>query len=410
MSNGLAIAGVSALLKKVIETNLKSYNLDGPLDGEPAVKTTPPKDPVDAESQLHIFLYRAKENATIRNNAYPSHNPNGERQTNPPLALDLYYCLTATGKGDYHAEALLGAGMQALHETATFSHEHVRQILQDVSINDLSLEESLLSDQFERIRIVPHQVSEDDHFRIFSSFQTAYRPSVLYQVSVVLITTSKPTSSGPPVLERTLGSAPNLLSPYPALCTAIYPEDQNSVLLGEQITLKGLNLSGADPSLTLKHRQSGKTKIVVPTSVTDTNLECTLPDETDNLPAGDYEVVYSVKRDGDFAPRSTKLNGLTVGPEVISITATKVEAGVYDIDLECKPKLQPGQKLTLAIGSHQMPAPAVNTPAKDFSFEKQPIAAGSYLYRLYIDDTPSHFIDLTKTPPEFKADQVVVLA
>lgn len=410
MSNGLAIAGATALLKKVIEANLKAYNLEGPLAGEPAVKTTPPKDPIDADSQVHIFLYRAKENPSLRNCAYPSHSSGGERLDNPPLALDLYYCLTATGKADYHAEALLGASMQALHENATFSRNHVRQILEDVSLNELSLQDSLLSDQFERIRIIPHSVSEDEHFRILSSFQTAYRPSVLYQVSVVLITATQSTASGLPVLQPVFGSAPNLLSPYPILYSAAYLNKEYSALLGETVALSGLNLAGSEASIQLTHTLTQKVKTVAPTQVTESSIEFSLPDESDHIPAGDYEIVYSVKRDGETFARTTKLPAFKVGPTVVNLTSAPIEAGVYDIDLEFKPKLQPGQQLSLAIGSAQVQAVPIETATDTLSFKKQSIAVGSHLYRLYIDGVSSHFIDLSKTPPDFKADQVIVLA
>ena len=47
----------------------------------------------------------------------------GQRITNPPLALDLHYLLTAYGIAELQAEVLLGYGMQLLHEHPVLGRE-----------------------------------------------------------------------------------------------------------------------------------------------------------------------------------------------------------------------------------------------------------------------------------------------
>ena len=55
----------------------------------------------------------------------PSRGQNGERLTNPPLALDLRYLVTAYGREEFHSETLLGYAMQVLHENPVLTRQMV---------------------------------------------------------------------------------------------------------------------------------------------------------------------------------------------------------------------------------------------------------------------------------------------
>ena len=105
MSNSLAIAAVTATIK-----NLLSKVTD-PLPGDPLpdpgdladafVSTKPPdkaRDPQEASSQLNLFLYQMQPNAAFRNYPMPATSFEGE-ELPPPLALDLYYLISAYGRG-----------------------------------------------------------------------------------------------------------------------------------------------------------------------------------------------------------------------------------------------------------------------------------------------------------------------
>src|SRR4029453_14250077 len=78
-------------------------------------------------SQLNLFMYQVTPNQGWRNVGMPSHSANGEPQTNPPLALDLHYLLSAYGAEEFFAEALLGYGMQVLHDTPVLSRAFIRE-------------------------------------------------------------------------------------------------------------------------------------------------------------------------------------------------------------------------------------------------------------------------------------------
>ena len=112
MSSALALAAVTAVLKDLLNNGLIDHNVTGAIGGNVTVTALPP-DRVFApgapeSSQLNLFLHQVTPNASWRNVGLPSRGGRGERLSNPPLALDLHYLLTAYGAEDFHAEILLG--------------------------------------------------------------------------------------------------------------------------------------------------------------------------------------------------------------------------------------------------------------------------------------------------------------
>src|SRR4051794_1347570 len=120
MSNALAIASVTAVLKDLLNNGVIDHQLSGAV-GEVTVSALPPDriliDGQDETSRINLFLYRVTPNQGWRNAALPSRDADGNRSSNPPLALDLHYLLTTYGAAEFHAEILLGYAMQMIHET-----------------------------------------------------------------------------------------------------------------------------------------------------------------------------------------------------------------------------------------------------------------------------------------------------
>ena len=54
-------------------------------------------------------------------------NSGGDRLTNPPLALDLHYLLTAYGKTDMQADILLGYAMYLMHQRPWLDRATIRR-------------------------------------------------------------------------------------------------------------------------------------------------------------------------------------------------------------------------------------------------------------------------------------------
>src|SRR6266404_9156228 len=110
MSNALAIASVTAVLKDLLNNGLIDHDITSAV-GNVTVSALSP-DRIDTtslnqQSQLNLFLYQVTPNAGWRNVGLPSRNANGDRTSNQPLALNLHYLLTAYGALEYHSEILL---------------------------------------------------------------------------------------------------------------------------------------------------------------------------------------------------------------------------------------------------------------------------------------------------------------
>src|ERR1043166_3408480 len=138
MSTALAIASVTAVLKDLLNNGLIDHNVSKVLESDVLVTALPP-DRVDTSnhataSQLNIFLYNVAPNVAWRNVKLPSRDSNGERISNPPLALDLSYLITAYGVQELDCEILLGYAMQLLHETPVFTRTGIRRSLGPPSI------------------------------------------------------------------------------------------------------------------------------------------------------------------------------------------------------------------------------------------------------------------------------------
>src|SRR5712691_1342377 len=126
MSSPLAIATVTAVLQNFLQNSVSDYDLAGVLNGSVTVSAEPP-DRIDngagSPDRINLFLFQANENQGWRDLGLPSRAANGDRISNPALALDLSYLLTAYGSAALHAEALLGHAMFVLHEMPVLTRD-----------------------------------------------------------------------------------------------------------------------------------------------------------------------------------------------------------------------------------------------------------------------------------------------
>jgi hypothetical protein len=194
---GLAIASVTAVLKDLLGTALIGYSGMAGL-GDVIVTAIPP-DRITAGAeerpQLNLFLYRVAPHAKLARSSPPLSGA-GSSPRETPLALELSYLLTAYGAEDFHAEILLGCGMQLFHETPLLQPARIRAALgtqqskkskTTLSPVRAALAESHLADQLEEIKITPQFLTSEDMSKLWSALQARYRPSMSYQVSAVVL-------------------------------------------------------------------------------------------------------------------------------------------------------------------------------------------------------------------------------
>jgi hypothetical protein len=437
MSNALAIASVSAVLKDLLNNAVIDHQLSGVV-GEVTVSILPP-DRVLVEGQaetsrINLFMYQVTPNAGWRNVGLPGRDADGDRIRNPPLGIDLHYLITTYGASELHAEILLGYALMLLHETPILSRDAIRRTLAPVSpvtgqilpapLNTLTASE--LADQVEQIRLVPEAMSLEEVSKLWGAIQSHYRPTAAYQASVVLIESRRPTRSAlpvandkrriyvvpfsQPVIEKVVSSAGELAPMAVGTTLAILGRD-----LRGDVTL--VNFDGVE---------------ILPAAgqVAPGRIELPL---TSPLPTGVYagvkgiQVLHPLKM-GDpetdhrgfasnvaaFVLRPTVTNGPVIGPsnvlgltsstEVIDGTTAQLRAGKLRIatdprigreqrvelllnELSVAPGAKPHAYSFAAPAGNDVPDGADDTPSVEIPFRR--VVAGTYLVRVQVNGAES---------------------
>jgi len=393
MSDPLAILAVTRTLQSLL-LNAAQTALPG------AEVTTRPLDKARDSSrgpQLNLFLYHMAEDAAWRNMDMPS-SPNGEVGY-PPLALTLDYLVTAYGTDDDDADAhrILGTAMSALHDHPLLGARELR----------LRLPDSDLYRQVERVRIVNLTLSMDEMSKLWMTFQTQYRISTAYQVSVVLIESRRPTLAAPPVATRGEGDTgvvvrPNLLTPFPTI-EAVVPSEIES---GGTFELTGHDLSGDSLELRFTHPALLAPVTTAPApSPSDVSFTSVLPA---GVPAGASTVAALVTKGAGPATPSKEIP-LMVRPTVTNapLTASRDASGGVTVTVAVSPPVLDGQDAFLLAGSQKVRAEPFPTPASEltFKFAAQP---GVFPMRLRIDGADSRLIADT-VPQSYDPGQQLVV-
>lgn len=420
MSSALAIAAVSAVLKDLLDSGMIDHQATDTLGRGVTVTARAPdliELKADMPSQLNLFLYQVTPNSGWRNAALPSRDGAGERLSNPPLALDLHYLVTAYAATDLHAEILLGYAMQLLHETPMLARAAIRTALNPPGAplpNSLPsapgvLSASDLADQVEAIKIVPEYIGAEEMSRVWSALQSRYRPSVAYKVSVVLIQARRGTRTPLPVLRREIEVQASALPPYPTLLAFALPKADAAVLLGEPLQLDAHHVQGSNAMLRLAHARLPSEFEFAPASVLGTRIDAILPNQPLAIPAGHH--LLSLKVDqaiggGQVRTRLSNPLPLAVQPGITSLPAAVARVGgSATITLGCAPRLRVGQQVSLILGSREVLAEAFAADTDSATFVVREAPVGVHKLRLRVDGVDSRLVDRSTTPPSFVAGQ-----
>jgi uncharacterized protein DUF4255/IPT/TIG domain-containing protein len=397
MSNSLAIAAVSAVLRDLLNQALIDQGVSATL-GNPVTVTAQPPDRITVgeteQPQLNVFLYHIASNAGWSNSALPSRDRDGTRIANTPLALDLFYLLSAYGKNDFDCEILLGCAMQMLHETPVLPRDTIRTALG--SNPPASLAAADLADQIEQIKITPQLVSTEEVWRLWTALQAHYRPTAAYRISVVLIQSSKATKTALPVSQRNIITLPFRL-PFIAEITP------QIVVTGASITLSGQNLQAAHTKVNF-----GASALVDPSTISDSQIVATLPGV---LSAGvnTVQVVQQVTFGTPADPHSgfeSNVVPFMLAPQITTPPPLSVKVGTT-LTLAVNPPVGRSQRASLVIGAQSITIPArpVTGPATTGTLNF-PIPAnfptGAFPIRLQIDGAQSPLeVDQNPSSPTF---------
>jgi hypothetical protein len=425
VSSALAIASVTAVLRNLLDNGVINDQVVSSVGNVTVSAIAPDLVPLDANaaSRLNLFLYYVTPNQGWRNVGLPSRSANGDRISNPPLALDLHYFLTAYAARDLHAEILLGHGMQALHEMPVLARQGIRRALGvpnlvDDPQNSLppDLERIALSgldEQVESIKITPEALGTEELSKLWAAFQSHYRPSAGYVASVVLIESQRSTRAPLPVAARNLYVVP-FREPVVDRVLALPLESPDAsagnvpILSRYQLSVRGHHLRG--PRTTIRVDGIAAPD---PTSVEDSAIVVALPPA---LESGVHalQVVHEQLMGEPAVPHagvSSNLAPFVLHPEIVAPPVFTPATGQGFVRVSVDPAVGPRQRLLLLLNERfvvaspspdPVPVPRAYSfaapsragdspagPASDIDVEISGVAAGTYLVRVQVDGAES---------------------
>ena len=203
------------------------------------------------------------------------------------------------------------------------------------------------------MRITPEPLSLEEMSKLWTTFQTQYRISAAYQVSVVLIESTRPTRAPLPVLKRGqddqgITSQPDLTPPFPTITDVRPPNQQPSARLGDILTLSGHHLDGANVSVEVRHPRLPNTNTLAPEpGATATEITVRIPNQPNNFPAGFYTLAAVITRAGETFSRRTNELPIVLAPQIEPnppISAVR-NGDTVTISLTCNPTVLPEQRV-----------------------------------------------------------------
>jgi len=416
MSNGYALAAVTAVLRSRLNHNLAA-SLAGAI-GDVKVSALPPDRitvGTNEPTQLNVFLYQVTHNQAWRNVDLPATDPAGASVNAPPLGLDLHYLLTAYGPDTFLGEIVLGHALRALHDEPVLERDVIRAAL-DPSTPDSTLLPVLagagLADQVEQIRLTPTVMAPEELSKLWSALQAHYRPTACYEARVVLIDSNRTRRRALPVAARGFGTVAGL---PPVLDTVENAAGAAPITSAGTIVLRGRGLDADGLVVVLgavEHTPAAQD--VRPNAVTvDLSALTGVPPRAGwvavqvraDVPLGDPPVRHSAY------PSNTVPFLLVPTISVAAVvTGTEIADGVSlssgHLDVSVTPAVTARQRVSLLLNevaapagrpsrAVALPAPGDNgvppgdteTPTIRFPFDGVP--SGDYVVRLSVDGAES---------------------
>jgi hypothetical protein len=406
LSNSLAIAAVTATLRSLFVSVI-------PADSELADTIVTTKHPDNARNgqtanQLNAFLYQTNPNAAWRNADVQSQVMPGEVKP-PALPLDLSYLITAYGSedDDIAAHRVLGRAMGLLHDHPLLGRDEIQSALVG---NDLH-------EQIERVRISPRGLTVDEISKLWSAFQTEYRISAAYDVSVVLIESDRPARAPLPVLARGPGDSgvavkADLTPPFPTINRVEAPNLAASAQLGDVLVVSGHHLEGdAVTGMFSSPRLPSDREVGAQAGATATEVRLHIPQQPAQWVAGTYALSLRIERAGE-PERTTNVVPLALAARLtgtLPLTATRDAGGDATLTVDVRPNVRPAQRARLLLGDRVVDAQTrtSSTPTLEFVIADAPV--GEFPLRVRIDGVDSILVDSSVSPPVFDPDQKVTI-
>ncbi|MEL6139445.1 MAG: DUF4255 domain-containing protein [Cyanobacteria bacterium J06626_23] len=411
MSNHLAIATVTASLKKMLQEGI-SHDVPG------AQVTTARPDVANGNisgASINLFLYHAMPNAAWRNADLRTRRPKGELVKHGQASLDLYYLLTFYGNEQrLEPQRLMGSAIQTLVDQPQLT----QPMIQETVLGTADLADSTLGDQLQVVRFFPADITTEELSRVWSVFfQIPYSLSFAYQGTAVIIQGRKPGKSALPVRSRRFYTTP--VRPVIEKITT-QGELNEPFTLDSHLTLHGRGLKG---DITQVHL--GKARLT-PQQVSESTVELTLPAlsqaEISALRAGAQgiriaQIPHPPPRDVDYAVLSN-LMSVVLCPSIQGADGITVQTIVPLEDGRCAATITVTVDMTVA--SRQTTFLMLNKldrtgktyiirgdrhaeATTTLTFHLEDVLTGAYLVRVQIDGAESPLeVDTQADSPTFE--------
>ena len=416
MSTAKAIAAVTATMRSLLEKQVPIVD-----DGLSELKVT--VGPPDltrkciSSSQINLFLYQVVTNTAWANQDLPVQVRPGETAP-PPLSLNLHFLLTVYGSGETDNDALslrvLGGAMIVLHSHALLGRQEIADAMPDTELDR----------QIERVRITSLPIGVEELSKLWTIFQTPYRTSVAYEVTVVLIDSRRSAPAPLPVLKRGDDDRGAFVMGQlaPQLGSIELPNSQAAIRLGEEFGLTGAQIGPTDIAV-LTSPQLEDEITIDPLGIEGGGLRFRIAGEAGDPQAlsrwcpGFFTVALRRPAPDNLPPISSNALSLALAPTV-KVTVDSIAAGTVNLTVECAPRIRSGQRVVLILGDRQVsvkPESVVNPPDKakptNVTVAIRDVIAGRYVVRLRVDGVDSIPVvrESASAPPSFDENQTVVV-
>jgi hypothetical protein len=390
MGDYRTIAAVTAVIRDILAESQQS------IDGSPVnTKTSPPATLKGlAEDVLNLFLYQVTPNNAYCSFNLPTKNQNGKLIAKPLLALNLHYLLTASSSNELKAQLMLSNAMIALQENAIIPKNKIIKTLTNhrEESGEEFLANSNLANETETIKISLQTMSIEELTKLWSSFfQTDYRLSVTYQVSIGLLESQLEPVPSIPVSKRQLHIIAIRQPIIEKIEPQIMPYDS-----ARKLFIKGHNLNSDKVLVRLNEKEI---EIVDKKDLSEHQLSLSIPADT---PAGVKQVQILQKI--LFEPNNktahqryvSNVIAFVIAPCLKKITPPTLNPGAT-LTLKFEPGVTINQKINVLIGDYvitnSLPATTPSNYPLTSITVKIPlhIPAGTYPVRLRIDNAESPF-------------------
>ncbi|MGD1702742.1 DUF4255 domain-containing protein [Dapis sp. BLCC M229] len=260
MSNHLAIATVTAVLQRMLQT--------GVVDDVPGAQVTTLRPDNSGSGMpdvgVNIFLYQASPSPAWRNTDLRTRRPKENLIKHAQAGLDLFYLLSFYGnEQELEPQRLLGSAIQTVVDQPILTPEMIRSVTESSSFRFLA--DSTLDEQVQMVQFVPIQMNSEELSRIWSIFfQIPYILSFAFKATAVLIEGEKMGKASLPVRSRKFSTVLNRPS-----IDKFESSDGNkqSIIITKTLTIQGKQLLNENVRV-----QIGKAR-VTPQVVSDTEVK-----------------------------------------------------------------------------------------------------------------------------------------